>query len=292
MRPDEVIAFSKQAASALAAAHSKGIIHRDIKPANLFVNQMGRDRRQIKILDFGLAKKQGDAASGDSRPFTADATATGEASALDLTSPGSTIGTVAYMSPEQAKGLPLDARTDLFSLGTVIYEMATNRKPFAGDSTAEVFVALLREDPPPVSTVNPAMPKGLDEIVARLLAKERENRYQSAEDLLQDLELWRQAKPRRNARRADPAARVAAASSGTIAAATAVAQPPARPASRKWLAATGVALLLVVAGGLAWWKLRPNGEPAPGGPVASGAAPAEATATPNWRRTRSSWLIL
>ena len=160
LRPEEVIAFSKQAASALAAAHSKGIIHRDIKPANLFVNQMGRDRRQIKILDFGLAKKQGDAASGDSRPFTADATATVEASVLDLTSPGSTIGTVAYMSPEQAKGLPLDARTDLFSLGTVIYEMATNRKPFAGDSTAEVFVALLREDPPPVSSGEPGNAQG------------------------------------------------------------------------------------------------------------------------------------
>ena len=152
LRPDEVIAFSKQAASALAAAHSKGIVHRDIKPANLFVNEMGRDRRQIKILDFGLAKKQGDAVSGDSRPFSTDATATVEASALELTSPGSTLGTVAYMSPEQAKGLPLDARTDLFSLGTVIYEMSTNRKPFAGDSTAEAFVALLRESPPPVST--------------------------------------------------------------------------------------------------------------------------------------------
>jgi serine/threonine protein kinase len=107
---------------------------------------------------------------------------------MELTSPGSAVGTVSYMSPEQARGSQLDARTDLFSLGTVIYEMATGKTPFGGGSTADVFVALLREDPPPVSTVNPAMPRQLDAIVAKLLAKDVASRYASAEELQEDLE--------------------------------------------------------------------------------------------------------
>jgi serine/threonine protein kinase/tetratricopeptide (TPR) repeat protein len=197
----EVVAFATQSASALAAAHAKGIVHRDIKPANLFVVEAGRGRRQIKILDFGLAKKQGMQPSPDSRTFDAymgsggssDMTAaTGMVNdVLDLTSPGSTIGTVAYMSPEQARGAPLDARTDLFSLGSVIYEMATGASPFGGagsSSTADVFAALLMKDPPPVSSVNPAVPGELDAIVAKLLAKDKDQRYQSADDLESDLE--------------------------------------------------------------------------------------------------------
>jgi serine/threonine protein kinase len=190
---DEVISFSQQAASALAAAHAKGIIHRDIKPANLFVVDAGRGRRLIKILDFGLAKKQPGVGVAESRtydlPGNANETAIGTGTAtMELTSPGSAIGTVAYMSPEQAKGEPRDARTDLFSLGTVIYEMATGKTPFAGGSTAEVFAALLRENPPPVSAVNPAMPKKLDPIVARLLAKDPGQRYATADQLQEALE--------------------------------------------------------------------------------------------------------
>ncbi len=186
----EVIALGQQAASALAAAHARGIVHRDIKPANLFVVESGRDRKQLKILDFGLAKKQGAEASPDSRYFdpqnnTATGTATGM---MDLTTPGSTVGTAAYMSPEQAKGDPLDARTDLFSLGSVLYEMATGQPPFGGRSTAEVFAALLMKDPPPVSSLNSAMPGALDSIIAKLLAKDRDQRYRSAEELLADLE--------------------------------------------------------------------------------------------------------
>jgi serine/threonine protein kinase len=194
----EVIALGQQAASALAAAHAKGIVHRDIKPANLFVVESGRDRKQLKILDFGLAKKQGLEASPDSRYFdiksdTAGATATGMATGmptgmLDLTTPGSTVGTAAYMSPEQAKGDPLDARTDLFSLGSVLYEMATGQAAFGGRSTAEVFAALLMKEPAPVSSVNPAMPSALDPIVGKLLAKDRDQRYRNADELLAGLE--------------------------------------------------------------------------------------------------------
>ena len=107
---------------------------------------------------------------------------------MDLTAPGSTVGTAAYMSPEQAKGDPLDARTDLFSLGSVLFEMATGQAPFGGRSTAEVFAALLMKDPPPVSSLNSAMPSALDSIIAKLLAKDRDQRYRSAEELLADLE--------------------------------------------------------------------------------------------------------
>jgi eukaryotic-like serine/threonine-protein kinase len=246
---DEVISFSQEAASALAAAHAKGIIHRDIKPANLFVVDAGRGKRLIKILDFGLAKKQLGATGTDSRTFDLPASASSDetgigpgAATMELTSPGSAVGTVAYMSPEQAKGEHLDARTDLFSLGSVIYEMATGKTPFAGGSTAEVFAALLRENPPPVSTVNAAMPKKLDPIVAKLLAKDPAQRYATAEQLQEALE------------RLDP-------QSGGVVEASA--------SSRKWPGAiAAVILLALLAGGLAWWKFRPAASP----PAAENAA--------------------
>jgi len=252
---EEVVAFAQQAAAALAAAHAKGIIHRDIKPANLFVVDALRGKHQIKILDFGLAKKQAGVAAVDSQTYGlpgsagSDETAVGLGEAtLELTSPGSAVGTVSYMSPEQARGTPLDARTDLFSLGTVIYEMATGKTPFGGGSTADVFVALLREDPPPVSTVNPAMPKQLDPIVAKLLAKEPARRYASAEELQEDLEgLSAQAKP------------------------------PAKPVAAKgpkWPWAAAAVVLLLIVGGLTWWKLRPNAPTAPA--VGTGPEPGNA----------------
>src|ERR1700678_3475445 len=240
LTPDEVISFSQQAASALAAAHAKGIIHRDIKPANLFVVDAGRGKRLIKILDFGLAKKQPGVAVAESRtyglPGSGDETVGGGTATMELTSPGSAVGTVAYMSPEQAKGEPLDARTDLFSLGTVIYEMATGKTPFPGASTAEVFAALLRENPAPISTVNPAMPKKLDPIVARLLAKDPAQRYSSADRLQEDLEAL-------------------VANTG---------RPVAKTSAngRNWLWAIAALLLLLIAGGLAWWRYRPTAAPA------------------------------
>jgi serine/threonine protein kinase/tetratricopeptide (TPR) repeat protein len=260
----EVITFSRQAAAALAAAHAQGVVHRDIKPANIFVSQPARGAKQIKILDFGLAKQQGGDLQESSQAATFHGLATSPGTApwtADLTNPGSTLGTVAYMSPEQAKGEPLDARTDLFSLGVVIYEMATGAKPFAGQSTAELFAALLTRDPAPLSTMNPAMPAKLDGIVAKLLAKEKEQRYQSAEELLQDLEA------------VDTQA--SHGSSGTVTAAEA--HPPAldlriaekAPGRRVPLLAAGAVIVLLLAGAFAWWKYRPAGTAG----TATGAAP-------------------
>jgi eukaryotic-like serine/threonine-protein kinase len=255
----EVIALGQQAASALAAAHARGIIHRDIKPANLFVVESGRDRKQLKILDFGLAKKQGAEASPDSRYFDPqNNTATGTATGLmDLTTPGSTVGTAAYMSPEQAKGDPLDARTDLFSLGSVLYEMATGEPPFAGRSTAEVFAALLMKDPPLVSSLNPARPKALDPIIAKLLAKDRNQRYGSAEELLADLE----------------AASASVSSPGVVSPATASSTPPAavpppvpqasgRPL-RSRMIVIGAVLLVALAGAVSLFRHHPGSNPGP-----------------------------
>jgi eukaryotic-like serine/threonine-protein kinase len=249
LAPGEVIAFAHQAAAALAAAHGKGIIHRDIKPANLFVVDALRGKRQIKILDFGLAKKQSVIAAG-SGSGSEDVTAiTPGADTMELTSPGSAVGTVSYMSPEQARGLPLDARSDLFSLGTVIYEMATGKTPFGGESTADVFAALLREEPLPVSTVNPAMPKRLDAIVEKLLRKNPAGRYTTAEALQEDLENLESAPAPTPAKETSTAA--------------------------KWpWAAAAIALLLIA--GLAWWKLRP----APAPSTASTAADSGTAAAP------------
>jgi eukaryotic-like serine/threonine-protein kinase len=266
LSPAEVLTLGQQAASALAAAHARGIVHRDIKPANLFVVDGGRDRKQLKILDFGLAKKQGVEASPDSRYFdtkTDTATATGM---MDLTTPGSTVGTAAYMSPEQAKGDPLDARTDLFSLGSVLFEMATGQAPFGGRSTAEVFAALLMKDPPPVSSLNPAMPKALDPVVAKLLAKDRDQRYRSAEGLLAALE--------------------AIPSSDSSRSAVAVPAPLAEPLRlpevdrrrpRNRIIAVGALLLVAVAAGAFLFRNHPGTTAVPG-PSTEVAAPGGAAA--------------
>jgi serine/threonine protein kinase/tetratricopeptide (TPR) repeat protein len=256
----EVIALGQQAASALAAAHARGIVHRDIKPANLFVVESGRDRKQLKILDFGLAKKQGAEASPDSRYFdphnnTATGTATGM---MDLTTPGSTVGTAAYMSPEQAKGDPLDARTDLFSLGSVLFEMATGQAPFGGRSTAEVFAALLMKEPPPVSSLNSAMPSALDSIIAKLLAKDRDQRYRSAEELLADLEAV-------SASPSSSGGNVAASRASSASPPPILPSPPQadqrRPRSR--MIVIGALLLVAVAGGVSLFRSRFAVKPAP-----------------------------
>ena len=173
---DRLLDIAIQLADALDAAHAKGIIHRDIKPANIFLTNRG----QVKVLDFGLAKL----ARHDAETETIGATQDFPA---HLTSPGATVGTIAYMSPEQARGETLDTRTDLFSLGTVLYQMATGKVPFDGPTSAVVFHGILQLDPVPVQQLNASLPPRLQEIIAKLLEKDRDLRYQSAADLRGDL---------------------------------------------------------------------------------------------------------